>query len=297
MENIGLYMHSPVISINHDATLVDFIQKLNEEQVDYVIVKKQEDYIGIVTNTDFMRKALGKRLNPKTTKVSDIMSNHLLTMDISASKAEALQFFRKNKVEHVPVTEHNLIVGMLSLNDTVKKVINPKLIDPFLETTVLALQGFMTEVTPGDPIEDDNLPGEITAIIKLSDHAQNVEITIAINVPEEISASIYKNIFGEDPKSIKDVCNLVAELSNIIGGNIKEKIGDHHIEIMELIHFENLNAKEAKINFELDLPTTIVGSGQRIFGEEKVNAAKIIVPFSGEKNPMFFLTLIFQEIK
>jgi len=297
MENIGLYMHSPVISINHDATLVDFIQKLNDAQVDYLIVKKQDDYIGIVTNTDFMRKALGKRLNPKSTKVSDIMSRPLLTLDISASKAQAQQFFRKNKIEHAPVTEQNQIVGMLLLNDTVKKVINPKLIDPFLETTVLALQGFMTEVTPGDPIEDENLPGEITAIIKLSDHTQNVEITIALNVPEEVSAIIYKNIFGEDPKGIKDICNLIAELSNIIGGNIKEKIGDHHIDIMELIYFENMDPKEAKIHFELDLPTTIVGSGQRIFGEEKANAAKVIIPFFGEKNPMFFLTLIFQEIQ
>ena len=68
----------------------------------------------------------------------------------------------------------------------------------------------MTKDTPGKPIEKKDLPGNISTIIKLADAAKNMEIVLVLNVPEEFPRTIYKGIFGEEPKSIKDVCNIVA---------------------------------------------------------------------------------------
>ena len=149
-------------------------------------------------------------MDPKNTKVSDFMSKPLLTLDSSTSIAEAQKFMRRNKIEHTPVTERNQTGGLLSIKDTIKKIIDPKIINAFLETTVEASQGFMTEVTPRKPIEEKDLPGNISAIIKLADAAKNVEIVLVLNVPEKSTRTIYKGIFGEEPKSIKDVCNIVA---------------------------------------------------------------------------------------
>ena len=138
------------------------------------------------------------------------MSKPLLTLYSSASIVEPQNFIRRNKIEHNPVTERNQTVGLLSTKDTIKKIIDPKNITTFLETPVEPSQGFMTKVTPGKPIEEKDLPGNISAIIKLADAAKNVEIVLVLNVPEEFPRTIYKGIFGEEPKSIKDVCNIVA---------------------------------------------------------------------------------------
>ena len=64
--------------------------------------------------------------------------------------------------------------------------------------------------TPENELEEKDLPGNISTIIKLADAAKNVEIVLVLNVPEKSTRTIYKGIFGEEPKSIKDVCNIVA---------------------------------------------------------------------------------------
>ncbi len=124
---IADYMSTSLISVGPDATIFDTAQLLSEKQVGSALVKKDGEYIGIVTETDLSRKVLGKGLDPKTTIVSAVMSPQpLITLDCHQPVTEANSFMAKNKVRHLPVTENGKIVGIISVRDLVAFFANPR---------------------------------------------------------------------------------------------------------------------------------------------------------------------------
>jgi len=295
-ENIGAYMKSPVITIQSNSTLRDFLKQLNENKISSLIVSENNENVGIVTKRDFIRKAISQRMDPDTTEVSKIMNAPLLTLERSTPVEDAKKFMIDNKIRHVPVMDKSQIVGMLSIKDTIKKNVDQKLIDAFSKSTLEAVQNFMLEASPLAPTETEDLPGEISAIIKLTDEAKNVEIMIILNFSEEIARKVYQGLFGEDASSMKDICNVVTEISNIIAGNVKVEISHLAKEIINLTHSEKSNSNvNGNFHFDVGLPTTIVGSGHNVFGVEKLSSAKTFIPFENEGNPMFLLGLIFQK--
>ena len=296
LDNIGTYMKSPIRTIPADSTLREFLKQLNENRISSLIVSKNDEHVGIATKWDFVRKAILQRMDPETTPVSEIMDGTLLTLERSTSLEEARVFMVKHKIRHVPVKDKNQIVGMLSFKDTIRKTVDQKIIDSFTKSTIEAIQNFMLDASPLPPTESDDLPGEISSIIKLTDEARNVEIMIVLNFSEEISRKIYQEIFGEESPSIKDVCNIVAEIANIMAGNVKVEISHMVKEILTITHSEQ-TSKNAKgsFDFDLGLPTTIVGNRHNVFGAEKLSTTKTFIPFANNGTPVFLLELIFQK--
>lgn len=296
VENIGTYMTSPVKTITPDATLRDFLKLLNENNISSLIVTENNENVGIVTKRDFIRKAINQRMDPETTKVSAIMSSPLLTLEKSTSIEDARSFMLNNKIRHLPVTDENVITGMLSIKDTMRKSVDQKLIDSFTKSTSEAIQNFMLDASPLAPIESEDLPGEISAIIKLTDEAKNVEIMIILNFSEDTAQKVYQGLFGEDANSMKDVCNVVTEISNIIAGNAKVEISHYVQEVLSLTHSESIGDNTKGIfHFDLGLPTTVIGSGHSVSGVDKLSTAKTFIPFAHEGTPKFLLGLVFQK--
>ena len=124
---IADYMTTSIISVEPDTTIFDTTKLLTEKHVGSVLIEKDGDYIGIVTETDLSRKVLGKGLDAKTTIVSEIMTPQpLITLDCHQPVTEANNFMAKNKVRHLPVTEDDKIVGIISVRDLVAFFANPR---------------------------------------------------------------------------------------------------------------------------------------------------------------------------
>ena len=124
---IADYMTTSIISVEPDTTIFDTAKLLTEKHVGSVLIEKDGDYIGIVTETDLSRKVLGKGLDAKTTIVSEIMTPQpLITLDCHQPVTEANNFMAKNKVRHLPVTEDDKIVGRISVRDLVAFFANPR---------------------------------------------------------------------------------------------------------------------------------------------------------------------------
>ena len=82
-----------------------------------LLIKDKDKYIGIVTEVDFTQKSCGDGLDPKTTKVSEIMSNPILYMYAGETMILADEFMRANKIRHLPIIEQEKIVGIISAKD------------------------------------------------------------------------------------------------------------------------------------------------------------------------------------
>lgn len=75
-----------------------------------------EDVIGIVTDTDFKKKALTAGRSPKE-PVHKIMTSNLVTVDINSTVRDVLELMYKNKIKHILVTEDGKIMGTTTLGE------------------------------------------------------------------------------------------------------------------------------------------------------------------------------------
>ena len=83
------------------------------------LVKKGADYIGILSETDIVRKALAEGLGPETCTVEQVMSAPIITIDVEQSIANANEIMSARKIRHLVVTERGEVAGIISVRDLV----------------------------------------------------------------------------------------------------------------------------------------------------------------------------------
>ena len=119
LEEIGKYMSSPVFFIDAEATVQEAALEMHAREIGSLLVKKLSDYVGIISESDVTRKVVGAGRNPETTRVTDVMTAPILTLDRFLPVVEAEKFMQKNRVRHLGVTEEGQLVGVLSVKDLV----------------------------------------------------------------------------------------------------------------------------------------------------------------------------------
>ena len=119
MDGIGDYMISTVLSIDIDSSVPEVVMFMTANNIGSLLVKKFDEYVGIVTETELARKVLGKGLNRESLGTEEVMTSPVFSMDRYLPVEEANRFMHKNKIRHLRVTEEDKIVSILSMKDLV----------------------------------------------------------------------------------------------------------------------------------------------------------------------------------
>ena len=119
MDGIDDYMISIVPSIDIDSSVQEAAMFMTANNIGSLLVKKFDEYVGIVTETELARKVLGKGLNRDAIGIEEVMTSPVFSIDHYLPIEEANRFMRKNKIRHLRVTEEDKIVSILSMKDFV----------------------------------------------------------------------------------------------------------------------------------------------------------------------------------
>jgi CBS domain-containing protein len=76
--------------------------------------------VGIFSERDIMRRVVTEGRNPLTTRIADVMSTDLRTVEPIASSEDAMCLMQSHGVRHLPVCEGRTLVGFLSLRDLLR---------------------------------------------------------------------------------------------------------------------------------------------------------------------------------
>lgn len=117
MEQIKFYMEESILSVNPNATVTEAAKQMADNHVAALLIKDANKCLGIVTDLDFTYKVIAKDLDPKITKITDVMSHPLITLDCEQSMIEAFKTMRKNNIRHLILTENKKLAGILSIKD------------------------------------------------------------------------------------------------------------------------------------------------------------------------------------
>ncbi|MGA3290799.1 MAG: CBS domain-containing protein [Candidatus Bathyarchaeia archaeon] len=114
-------MTKDVVSIGVDDSVFEAAVLMSSDRVGCLVIMDGEVPIGIVTERDFVRRVVAKKL-PLDTKVSEIMSKSLITVDPDASLKEAARLMSSNKIRRLPVLKQKRLVGIVVAADFVRNL-------------------------------------------------------------------------------------------------------------------------------------------------------------------------------
>lgn len=110
MPKVKDIMTKDVVSINVDSSVFEAAELMCSSQLGCLVVVDGEEPVGIVTERDIVRRVVAKRLSLDT-KISEVMSKSLITVDTDASLKEAARLMSTNKIRRLPVSKENKLVG------------------------------------------------------------------------------------------------------------------------------------------------------------------------------------------
>lgn len=85
-----------------------------------VLVSEGEDFLGILTETDIVHKAVAKGLNAQMTRADSIMSFPIIEINADETVLDAAENMVQNGIRHLAVSEKGKIIGILSLRDLIQ---------------------------------------------------------------------------------------------------------------------------------------------------------------------------------
>lgn len=117
---IAVMMRQVVQTIRSDASSAEAAKQMSAAKVGALLVRDQNHDLGIVSETDLVRKVLAESLAPAQTLVRSVMSAPLVTIDIAASPHDASDLMAEAGVRHLAVVDGGEVVGILSVRDLLR---------------------------------------------------------------------------------------------------------------------------------------------------------------------------------
>lgn len=114
---VGDLMVKKVVTVEAGASVYDAVKLLNKNRIGCLVVVRNGEIVGILTERDLLERVLEKCRNPKETKVSDIMTRRVLAGKPDMELLEATRLMFKLKVKKLPITDGNRLVGVVTLTD------------------------------------------------------------------------------------------------------------------------------------------------------------------------------------
>lgn len=112
-----------IVAIGPTAPVLDAIRMMADRGVGALLVMQGGHLIGIVSERDYARKVILKGRSSADTRVEEIMSSEVKTVGPDRSVHGCMKTMTEARIRHLPVLEDGVVVGMLSIGDLVKAVI------------------------------------------------------------------------------------------------------------------------------------------------------------------------------
>jgi uncharacterized protein (DUF2267 family)/predicted transcriptional regulator len=90
-----------------------------DNHIGSVLVGGPKGLVGMVTDRDLALAVLGGDLDPKKTRLSEVMSEGVISCDIGADIGEVVRLMRDEGVRRIAITENERLVGLVTLDDLV----------------------------------------------------------------------------------------------------------------------------------------------------------------------------------
>jgi len=114
-------MSKAIISVNTETTVFQIAKMMEQSGIGAILVKKNNNLVGILTDRDFATKIASDRLSFDT-PVEKVMSSPLITINHDESISAAAKRMTSKKIRKLAVTDNGDVVGLITSTDLVTQL-------------------------------------------------------------------------------------------------------------------------------------------------------------------------------
>ena len=112
-----------VFAVSPDDSVLDAIKLMAQKSIGAVLVMRDAQLAGIVSERDYARKVVLQGRSSSDTPVGDIMTADVVTVRLNDTVDHCMQIVTDRRIRHLPVVESGSVIGVVSIGDLVKAVI------------------------------------------------------------------------------------------------------------------------------------------------------------------------------
>ncbi len=121
-----------VVSMPPDASVFEVSKAMAEMDIGSVIIADKDRPLGIITESDIVRRVIVGEKDTKTTTASEIMSSPIIHVEPGTGLTDAMRVMAKSNIRRVAVLKNNTLAGIITSRDLLRW--SPELIDILVES-------------------------------------------------------------------------------------------------------------------------------------------------------------------
>ncbi|PXY45505.1 CBS domain-containing protein [Flavobacterium hydrophilum] len=112
-----------VYSVRSTTTVYEALKVMGEKNIGAILIIDGSELKGILSERDYARKIVLKDKSSKETLVDEIMESTVFTVKLSDNLEDCMELMSTKRIRHLPVLEDEIVVGIISISDVVKAII------------------------------------------------------------------------------------------------------------------------------------------------------------------------------
>jgi CBS domain-containing protein len=105
------------ITVERDTDVQTAARLMRDRRISSLFVTHGKEIVGILTDTDMVRRVVAAEVDTLTATVEKIMSAPILTIEEDKTVLDASDLMAQKRIRHLGVTQGGILVGMLSVRD------------------------------------------------------------------------------------------------------------------------------------------------------------------------------------
>lgn len=118
-----------IFAIGPDAPVIEAIRLMAEKSIGAMLVMEGARLVGILSERDYARKVVLQGRSSADTPVRAIMTADVITVTPNDTVERCMQIVTERRIRHLPVMEQGRVVGVVSIGDLVKAVIEDQQVE------------------------------------------------------------------------------------------------------------------------------------------------------------------------
>ena len=122
---ISMLLKRDIISINENKTVFDAIKVISQNKIGALpVINNQMKLSGIISERDIIHKlSENSEMDFSNIEIKSIMTNKVITCNKNTQSDVLMTIMTNNKIRHIPIVEKNSLIGIVSIGDVVKRLL------------------------------------------------------------------------------------------------------------------------------------------------------------------------------
>ncbi len=117
---------SMVLCVNQNESVRDAISLMADVNIGAVLVKQNDAIAGIFTERDYLQRVVLQSRSSEDTTVKEVMTSPVISAKPGDTVQGCLQTMTNCRCRHLPIVENNELLGIVSIGDLVKSLVDEK---------------------------------------------------------------------------------------------------------------------------------------------------------------------------